>query len=87
MYPRSVSRHKRPRGGDGPVKVMLSIGAEQLRQIDARAAAACMTRSAYVITMTLRDEVGLVSAIEMLRGELQRFSDNAALKNEGVALP
>jgi hypothetical protein len=63
---------------------MLSISAEQLRQIDMRAAAAHMTRSAYVVTMTLRDEVGLMSAIEMLRGELQRFAES---NGNDVALP
>ena len=63
------------------------MGADEIRRIDARADATRMTRSAYVVEMTLREEVGLVSAIETLRCELNRFAaDNAGWKGEVAAL-
>jgi hypothetical protein len=66
---------------------MLSMGADKVRRINARADAAHMTRSAYIVAMTLREEVGLVSAIETLRGELRRFAaDNAGWKGEAAVL-
>jgi hypothetical protein len=72
---------------DGYTKVMLSIASDQLRKIDERADAAHMTRSAYVVEMTLRDEVGLMSTIATLREELRRFStDNVGWKGEMTAM-
>jgi hypothetical protein len=64
-------------------KVMLSITPSQLRKIDERADAAHMTRSAYIVEMTLRDEVGLMSVIATLREELRRFvTDHAGWKGD-----
>ena len=72
---------------DERVKALVSIGADELRRIDARANAAHMTRSAYIVEMTLREEVGLVSAVETLRQELRRFAaDNAGWKGEVAEL-
>lgn len=62
----------------GRTKVMLSMTTDDLRRIDQRADAAHMTRSAYVVEMTLREEVGLMRAIEMLRKDLRRFSTDKA---------
>jgi hypothetical protein len=77
-----------PRSEDAErVKALLSIGADDLRRIDARADAAHMTRSSYIVEMTLRDEVGIMSAITTLQGELRRFAaDNAGWKGEVAAL-
>lgn len=72
---------------DERAKVMLSIGQDQLKRIDARADAAHMTRSAYIVEMTLRDDVGLLSAMTTLQNELRRFTaDNAGWKGEVAAL-
>jgi hypothetical protein len=85
---RSVSAKPKPHPVDDErVKALVSISADELRRIDARADAAHMTRSAYIVEMTLREEVGLVSAIETLRRELNRFAaDNVGWKGEVSAL-
>lgn len=67
----------------GAVKVMVSMTADDVRRIDARANAAHMSRSAFVVEMTLREDVSLVSAVETLQAELRRFAaDNAGWKSE-----
>src|SRR5258706_10156946 len=89
-----VSRWRKPVSAAKPrpedderVKALVSISADELRRIDVRADAAHMTRSAYIVEMTLREEVGLVSAVETLRRELDRFgADNAGWKGEVAAL-
>lgn len=71
----------------GHVKVMLSMSANEVRRIDVRADAAHMTRSAYIVEMTLREEVGLMNAVEILQKELRRFAaDNAGWKGEVAKL-
>ena len=75
------------KSGSGHVKVMVSMTADEVRRIDARADAAHMNRSAFIVEMTLREEVALVSAIETLHRELGRFAaDNASWKGEVATL-
>jgi hypothetical protein len=68
-------------------KVLLSVGQTELARIDERATAAGMSRSAYMVEMTLRDEAALLSAIATLQDELKRFAaDNAGWRGEVAQL-
>lgn len=74
---------KQTKPNSGHVKVMVSMTADEVRRIDARADAAHMNRSAFIVEMTLREEVALVSAVETLHRELGRFAvDNAGWKGK-----
>lgn len=71
----------------GAIKIMVSMTADDVRRIDERANAAHMNRSAFIVEMTLREDVSLVSAVETLQTELRRFAaDNAGWKGEVAAL-
>lgn len=55
-------------------KVLLSVDPEDLRIIDEQAAAANMSRSAYLVAMGRQGTASLFQAIETLRRELNEFA-------------
>lgn len=64
-------------------KVLLSVSSEDLAVIDANASAAGMSRSAYLVAMGRRGNVGVFDAIHQLQVELKRFeADNAGWRSE-----
>jgi uncharacterized protein YhaN len=62
-------------------KVLLSIDEDDLAKIDELAAAADMSRSAYLVAMGRQGPAGVFDAIAQLRAELERFEH----KNQGPA--
>ncbi len=67
-------------------KVLLSVTEDDLKTIDARAVAAGMNRSAYLVAMGRAGSAGVLDAIHRLSVELQRFERDAGWQKEIDAL-